>query len=117
MTFTLSGFATRMFAAAAAVHEGDKAAMEAAAVIIEKKAKATFGSGDLVPNAAATIAIKGADSPGIETGRREIQSNTTATPTRPTSGPTTSKWFGLGTGHTKPAGRGEATILRGLSLA
>jgi hypothetical protein len=80
MTFTLSGFATRMFAAAAAVHEGDKAAMESAAVIIEKKAKATFGSGALTPNAAATVAIKGFDSPGIETGatRDSIEHNSDA---------------------------------------
>jgi hypothetical protein len=80
MEFTLAGFAGRMFAAAGAVHEGNKAAMEAAAVIIEKRAKATFGSGDLVPNAAATVAIKGFDSPGIETGatRDSIEHNSDA---------------------------------------
>jgi hypothetical protein len=32
MEFTLSGFAGRMMGAAAAVHEGNRAAMEAAAV-------------------------------------------------------------------------------------
>jgi hypothetical protein len=80
MTFTLSGFAARMMSAASAVHEGDKAAMEAAAIIIEKRAKATFGSGELVPNAAATVAIKGFDSPGIETGatRDSIEHNSDA---------------------------------------
>jgi hypothetical protein len=80
MEFTLSGFAARMMGAAAALHEGNRAAMEAAAVIIEKRAKATFGSGELVPNAAATVAIKGFDSPGIETGatRDSIQHNSDA---------------------------------------
>lgn len=68
MAFTLTSFAAHLAEVAVLLDAEINAGVAEAAKMLEREAKATYGSSDLAPNAEATVARKGSNSPGIETG-------------------------------------------------
>jgi hypothetical protein len=102
MAYTLQGFAGLLIKATVLLPEAEKEALEKAAAMLEKEAKALVGTDALEPNAPATIERKGFDAPGLETGetRDSIEHNADRREAYIGSNNEKLKWLELGTDKT-----------------
>ena len=100
--YSLTSFAAKLLEAAVLIPIEIEQGIKEAAAMLEREAKATFGSAALAPNADATVARKGFDSPGIETGgtRDSITHNSDGHDAYIGSNDKRLKWLELGTHKT-----------------